>query len=81
MVANSALVFELPQDIPELAANAIRRAEYRLNSGDKSEQLQRCSGSERYERHQRQPAEWVQRQRKPFRFWLAQRCDRVIQPQ
>lgn len=42
MVANSALLFELPQDIPELAANAIRRAEYRLNSGDKPEQLQRC---------------------------------------
>ncbi len=42
MVANSALVFELPQDIPELAANAIRRAEYRLSFGDKPEQLQRC---------------------------------------
>jgi hypothetical protein len=42
LVANAALLFQLPQDVPELAADAIRRAQYRLDAGGKPEQLQRC---------------------------------------
>jgi len=42
LVANAALLFQLPQDVPALAADAIRRAQYRLDAGGKPEQLQCC---------------------------------------
>ena len=41
-VANAALLFKLPEDIPGLAADAVRRAQYRLDSGGKPETLQSC---------------------------------------
>ena len=40
--ANTALLFKLPDDIPGLIADAIRRAQYRLDSGGKPETLQSC---------------------------------------
>lgn len=42
LVANTALLFRLPEDIPGLAADAIRRAQYRLDSSEKPEILQGC---------------------------------------
>jgi hypothetical protein len=41
-VANTALLFKLPEDIPKLAGDAIRRAQYHLDSGGKPETLQSC---------------------------------------
>ena len=41
-VANAAFVFKLPEDIPNLAANAIRRAQYRLDSDGKPHKLENC---------------------------------------
>ena len=39
-VANTALYFKLPEEIPSLAAEAIRRAQYRLDSGASVETFQ-----------------------------------------
>ena len=41
-VANSALFYRLPDDIPRLAAEAIRRAQYRLESDGDREALRSC---------------------------------------
>ena len=42
LLANSALIFRMPEDVPNLAAEAIRRAQYCLDCGGKQEQLQHC---------------------------------------
>jgi hypothetical protein len=42
LLANSALIFRVPEDVPYLAAEALRRAQYRLDCGGKPEQLQHC---------------------------------------
>lgn len=42
LVANAALLFKLPEEVPQLAADAIRRAQYRLDTGGKRKTLQHC---------------------------------------
>jgi hypothetical protein len=42
LMVDAALLFELPEDVPELAAHALRRAQYRLDSGGKLRALEGC---------------------------------------
>jgi hypothetical protein len=42
LLANSALIFRVPEEVPNLAVEAIRRAQYRLDCGGEPEQLQHC---------------------------------------
>jgi hypothetical protein len=42
LMASAALFFKLPDDIPGLAVDAIRRAQYRLDAGGNADKLESC---------------------------------------